>query len=101
MGLSRRALVFRVVLPTSLPAILTGVRYSMGVAILALVFAEQINASAGIGYILSNAANNTLNINLVFACIAVYAVLGILIDLLVRLLERLLLPWRPSVGSSR
>jgi sulfonate transport system permease protein len=101
MGLTRRALIFRVVLPTSLPAILTGVRYSMGVAILALVFAEQINASAGIGYILSNAANNTLNINLIFACITIYAILGILIDLLVRLLERVLLPWRPSVGSSR
>jgi sulfonate transport system permease protein len=101
LGLTRRALIFRVVLPTSLPSILTGVRYSMGVAILALVFAEQINASAGIGYILSNAANNTLNINLVFACIAIYAILGILIDLIVRILERVLLPWRPTVGSTR
>jgi sulfonate transport system permease protein len=101
LGLTRRALILRIVLPTSLPAILTGVRYSMGVAILALVFAEQINASAGIGYILTNAANNTLNISLIFACIAIYAILGILIDLFVRLLEKLLLPWRPTVGSTR
>jgi sulfonate transport system permease protein len=72
----------------------------MGVAILALVFAEQINATSGIGYILTNAANNTLDMSLVFAAIAIYAVLGIAIDLIVRLLEKVLLPWRPT-GSAR
>jgi sulfonate transport system permease protein len=96
LGLSRRAMIRRIVLPTALPAILTGVRYSMGVAILALVFAEQINATSGIGYILTNAANNTLDMSLVFAAIAIYAVLGITIDLIVRALERILLPWRPT-----
>jgi sulfonate transport system permease protein len=99
LGLSRRALIRSVVLPTALPAILTGVRYSMGVAILALVFAEQINATSGIGYILTNAANNTLDMSLVFAAIAIYAVLGIAIDLIVRMLEKILLPWRPTAST--
>jgi sulfonate transport system permease protein len=99
LGLSRRALIRSVVLPTALPAILTGVRYSMGVAILALVFAEQINATSGIGYILTNAANNTLDMSLVFAAIAIYAVLGIAIDLIVRTLEKILLPWRPTASA--
>lgn len=67
---------------------------------LALVFAEQINATSGIGYLLSNVANNELDMPLVMACITIYALLGVLVDLIVRILEKLLLPWRPS-GAAR
>jgi len=100
LGLSRRTLIRRIVVPTALPSILTGVRYSMGVAVLALVFAEQINATSGIGYLLSNAANNELDMPLVMACITIYALLGVLVDLIVRILEKVLLPWRPT-GAAR
>ena len=50
----------------------------------------------GIGYILMNAANNQLRTDLILAGIVIYAILGIGVDLLVRGLERLLLPWRRS-----
>jgi hypothetical protein len=48
LGLSRWGLVRHVVLPGALPGAMTGLRYSLGIAWLALVFAEQINADAGI-----------------------------------------------------
>lgn len=52
LGLSRRGLVRHVVLPGALPGAMTGLRYSLGIAWLALVFAEQINADAGIGFLM-------------------------------------------------
>lgn len=49
LGLSRSGLIRHVVLPGALPGALTGLRYSLGIAWLALVFAEQVNADSGIG----------------------------------------------------
>jgi len=72
-----------------------GVRYSAAIALLALVAAEQINASAGIGYILNN-ANQFQRTDIIIAGILVYAVLGIGVDALLRLIERKVLVWRAA-----
>jgi sulfonate transport system permease protein len=93
-GLSSRQVALRIILPTALPSILVGVRYSSAVALLALVVAEQINAQNGIGYILVN-ANQNQRADIIIAGILVYAALGIITDLLMRALEHLALPWRP------
>jgi sulfonate transport system permease protein len=77
----------------ALPGILVGIRYSAAISLLALVAAEQINASAGIGYILNN-ANQFQRTDIIIAGILVYAALGIAIDALLRLLERKVLVWR-------
>jgi sulfonate transport system permease protein len=95
-GLSHRQTAWHVILPTALPSILVGLRYASGAALLALVVAEQINASSGIGYILNNANMNQRS-DIIIAGILVYAALGIGIDLLMRLLEHLALPWRPKL----
>ncbi len=55
LGLSRAALVRHVILPAALPNALTGLRYAIGIAWLSLVVGEQINADAGIGYLITNA----------------------------------------------
>ncbi len=94
-GLRRLSLIRNVILPLSLPSVLVGVRYGLGVALLALVAAEQINASSGIGYIVIN-ANQQARPDIVIAGVLVYALLGIVVDLVVRGLERLALPWRPK-----
>jgi sulfonate transport system permease protein len=96
-GLSERRIAQRIILRTALPGMLTGLRYACTVSLLALVLAEQVNATAGIGYIIENAQNNQRP-DIVIAGIWIYAVLGIAIDLFVRLIERLALPWRPRVG---
>jgi sulfonate transport system permease protein len=95
-GLSHRQTAWHVILPTALPSILVGLRYASGAALLALVVAEQINASSGIGYILNNANMNQRS-DIIIAGILVYATLGIAIDLLMRLLEHLALPWRAKL----
>ena len=93
-GLSRAGLIRNVVLPGALPSALVGLRYSLGVAWLSLVVAEQVNARAGIGYMI-NDARDFLRTDVILVGLLLYALLGLLADALVRLLERRLLAWRP------
>jgi sulfonate transport system permease protein len=92
-GLRGRRLVTQVVIPLAMPSILTGLRFAWGVSIVALVFAEANGANSGIGY-LANQASSLQQIPTLVVCIFIYALLGIAGDLLVRLLERRLMPWR-------
>lgn len=95
LGMSRTAMVRHVILPGALPNALVGFRYALGVAWLALVFGEQINATAGIGYLMAT-AREFFQTDVIVVCLVVYALLGLAVDFFVRLLERSLLSWRPS-----
>lgn len=98
LGLSRLGLVRHVIVPSALPHLLVGLRLSLGVAWLALVFAEQISATDGLGYLMTT-AQELLQTDTIVVCLAVYALLGLAVDLTVRGLERVLLAWRPrTVG---
>ncbi len=93
LGLRRSEMIRHVILPGALPQALVGLRQSLGVAWLALVVAEQVNANAGIGFIISQATQFLRN-DVIMVALAVYAMLGLLTDALVRLLERKALAWR-------
>jgi sulfonate transport system permease protein len=95
IGLSRGALIRHVILPGALPTALVGVRYSLGISWLILVAAEQVNATSGIGYLM-NDARDFMRIDILVVGLLIYAFLGLLVDVLVRWLERRLLGWRPS-----
>jgi sulfonate transport system permease protein len=93
LGLHRSETIRHIILPGALPQILVGLRQSLGIAWLALVVAEQINANAGLGYII-NQGQAFLNNSVIFVALLVYCVLGLLTDALVRLMERRALAWR-------
>jgi sulfonate transport system permease protein len=95
IGLSRGALIRHVILPGALPTALVGVRYSMGVSWLILVAAEQVNATSGIGFLM-NDARDFMRMDILVVGLLIYAALGLIVDVLVRWLERRLLGWRPS-----
>lgn len=95
LGLSRRELIWHVILPGSLPSFFVGLRYSLGISWLALVFVEQINTTAGIGYLASD-ARDFMRTDVIVICLLIYSVLGLLIDGLIRTLERFALAWRPT-----
>jgi sulfonate transport system permease protein len=84
-----------VLLPGALPSVLTGLRFALGNAWIAVIIAETVNSDAGIGFVLIN-AQQFIQTDVVVLCIAVYAVLGLLTDWLVRVLERSLLSWRSA-----
>jgi sulfonate transport system permease protein len=96
-GLRGQQLIRRVILPLAMPSILTGLRYAAGISVIALVFAETVNANQGIGALASQ-ASALQNIPVLVVCIILYALLGILADVLVRILERTLMPWRTHVS---
>jgi sulfonate transport system permease protein len=95
LGLSRAAMIRHVILPGALPSALVGLRYSLGTSWLALVFGEQVNATEGIGYLMSN-AREFFQTDVIVVCLVVYALLGLAVDAVVRLLEKVLLAWRPA-----
>ncbi len=95
LGLSQWARIRRIVLPAALPGFLVGLRMAMAVAWLLLVFAEQINASSGLGYLIVQ-AQTFFQSNVIVVCLVCYAVLGLLTDSLVRFIERVTLRWQPG-----
>lgn len=95
-GLSRSTLIRRVILPGALPSFLVGLRFALGVSWLSLVVAEQINASSGIGHLITD-ARDFLRTDIIVVGLMVYALLGLAADALVRALEQRLLRWRPSL----
>jgi sulfonate transport system permease protein len=99
-GLSRWALIRDVILPATLPSLIVGIRYSLSIAVLMLVIAEQINATAGLGYLINN-ARDFMRTDIIVVCLLVYALLGLAGDLLMRIIERRVLAWRPSVMELR
>ncbi|MCO4317890.1 ABC transporter permease subunit [Phyllobacterium sp. 21LDTY02-6] len=99
LDLSRLAMIRHIILPGALPSALVGLRYSLGIAWLALVFGEQINATAGIGYLMAN-AREFFQTDVIVVCLAVYAFLGLAVDFIVRTLERIFLSWRPAFSGT-
>ena len=99
LKLSRTELIRHVILPGALPQTLVGLRQSLGLAWLALVVAEQVNANAGLGFMISQ-ATQFLNLNVILVALAVYALLGLITDAIVRLLERKALAWRRGLLES-
>jgi sulfonate transport system permease protein len=88
-------LVTRVFFPGAMPGFLVGLRFALAYSILGLVAAETLNASQGIGFLITN-GQTYMQPDQVWVGLVIYAILGLLADQFVRLLQRVLLRWRPS-----
>lgn len=95
LRLSRSELVLQVILPGALPGLLVGLRYALGSAWLALVFAETVNAQGGLGYLITH-AREVYRVDIIVLCLGIYAALGLAADVVVRLLEKVCLQWRQN-----
>ncbi|MCD2197953.1 ABC transporter permease [Actinomycetospora endophytica] len=98
-GAGRWSVIRSVVLPGALPNILVGLRLALGIAWLALVVGEQISSDGGIGSLMLQAQDN-LRTDRIVVCLVIYALLGLISDLVVRVLERVLLTWRQGLEAS-
>ncbi len=90
-GLGRFQLFRRVILPATLPQILTGLRIALGIAWLVVVAAEMVVTNpqiGGLGYLIMDARNAGSRYDLVVAGMVIIGLIGLVLDLLVRQLER-------------
>lgn len=93
LGASRRRLMTHVVLPTIIPYIFTGLRISIGVSWMSIVAAELIAASSGLGYMIIY-YREVLRTDAIIVGMLTIGVIGLLMDVAARRLERWMMPWR-------
>lgn len=93
LGATRWQLICSVIVPSALPEILTGTRIALGVGWSTLVAAELIAATRGIGYMILS-ASQFLATDAVFVGIIVIALWAFVFSSLLKLLERVLVPWK-------
>lgn len=97
LGLTRWQFLGRIVIPGALPGFLLGLRFGATAAWLALVVVEQLNATSGIGYMVT-LARNYAQTDVMLVGLVVYALLGFGTDSAIRWGERRLLTWRRTLG---
>lgn len=96
VDVGRSAFVRHVVLPGALPGFLLGLRFAVTSSLLALVVVEQINSTSGIGHMITLASNYGQT-DVIVVGLVVYAALGLVADVTVRLIERKALAWRRTL----
>ena len=96
MGASRLQIIWHVVLPAATPEILTGMRIGIGFGWTTLVAAEMVAATRGLGFMVLNAAQY-LQSDTVIMGIVVIGLFAFGFDLLMRKIERWIVPWKGRV----
>jgi len=95
MGASRLQTFFKISLPQALPAIFSGLKVSVTLAVVGAVVGEFVGSNSGIGYVLQ-VANGNFDLPLMFAALVVLSSIGVILFVAVDLVERLMIPWHAS-----
>ena len=90
----------RVVIPASVPSLLTGLRLGATQAWLFVVVAEFFGSSQGLGFRLTDSQQSS-RVDLMFVALVCLALLGRLTDGVIRAIERRSLRWRDTIGEGR
>lgn len=88
-GLTPIQMFRHVILPATIPQIITGLRIALGIAWLVVVAAEMIAVNSGLGYLIIDARNAGKRYDLVVAGMVLIGLIGLVLDLMMRSLERL------------
>lgn len=94
-GATRWQVIWKAVLPGALPAVMAGIRLGVGRGIVSLVAAEMYVSMFGLGRLIQvySTSNRSAEI---YVCVVLVAAFGLLCVTLLRWLENVLAPWRPS-----
>lgn len=93
LGASRWQILRNVILPNSLPEILTGIRISIGVCWGTLVAAEMLAGTTGVGFV-ENVARKQSDYEIIWITIIILGLLGLMFDLIMRWVIDKTIPWR-------
>lgn len=95
MGASDRQVMMKVVLPSSVPWLLAGIKAGLGAALLGAIVGEYIGANEGLGWMVEY-AGGMYDVARVFTCIIVLMLLMAALNMALGMVERRLLKWRPK-----
>lgn len=91
-----RLQIFRMVsLPHAMPAIFSGLKVSVTLAVVGAVVGEFVGSNSGIGYLLQRSIGN-FELPTMFAALVVLALIGVLLFWLLDVIERFAIPWHAS-----
>lgn len=92
--------VFRYVrFPNALPSIFGGLKVASTLAVIGAIVGEFVSSDTGIGYLLL-VANGELNTRLVFACVLVLTILGLVFYFIIEALEKIFVRWHVSARQA-
>lgn len=91
-----RLQIFRMVsLPYAMPAIFSGLKVSITLAVVGAVVGEFVGSNSGIGYVLQRSIGN-FELPTMFAALVILALIGVILFWILDLIERLVIPWHAS-----
>ena len=93
LNANKKQILFKIILPNALPEIFTGMRIAMGVCWGTVVAAELVAAESGIGMMIM-VASKFLSTDIVVLGVILISIIAYAIDILMRVLEAKLVPWR-------
>ncbi len=93
LGCSRAATIWKIILPASLPMILTGMRVSLGMGLVLVILAEMLAAESGIGFLILD-MQRSFQVRPMYAWVVILAVVGLVLNALFELAEDRAVPWR-------
>lgn len=96
MGLGKTAILFRIILPASLPEIFTTIRLSIGIGWTSLIAAEMVAATSGLGWMIIN-AGTYLRTDAVIVGIILLGKIGFILDWLIVKAQQKWAPWTGKV----
>jgi len=91
--LSRVRTLFTVIIPGAMPKMFAGLRLSLSLSLILMVFSELVGADNGIGYQMTN-AQTSFNMPVMWAVIVMLGILGYVLNVLLLMVERVLLGWQ-------
>jgi ABC-type nitrate/sulfonate/bicarbonate transport system permease component len=91
-------ILFRIILPATLPYIMAGIRLAVGRAVVAMVIAEFFTTISGLGAIIINSANN-FDTATMFVPIVVLMVMAIGLNSFIGFVERKVAPWQAEIAG--
>lgn len=92
-GIPSSMIIWKVILPGTIPALLNGCRISCSIALILLTAAEMIGAQHGVGALVL-ASGNLMRTDQLFVGIIILSILGVSVSAILSFFERILLHWR-------
>lgn len=97
LGAGKTQILWHIVIPSSMPWIMSGVRIGSSVCMVGAIIGEYIGASKGLGWIVTY-ASSFFQIKRVMSCIFILMIIGLVVTWLFENLEHYLLRWRAETN---